>query len=73
MNLDSHLIELYEAREALLSRINPDAVSIMDIEKFLLGAVTEVGQRLGVDRCNIITPTPEGGYRVSHEYLGDTS
>ncbi|NBO65492.1 MAG: GAF domain-containing protein [Acidobacteria bacterium] len=73
MTLDSHLIELYEAREALLSRINPDAVSLMDIEKFLLGAVTEIGQRLKVDRCNIITPTPEGGYRVSHEYLGDTT
>lgn len=73
MTSDSDLIELYEAREALLSRINPDAVSLMDIEKFLLGAVTEIGQRLGVDRCNIITPTPEGGYRVSHEFLGDSS
>jgi transcriptional regulator with GAF, ATPase, and Fis domain len=73
MDLDSNLIELYEARESLLRRINPDAVSLMDIEKFLQGAVTEVGARLAVDRCNIITPTPEGGYRVSHEYLGDSS
>ena len=73
MTPDSHLIELYEARESLLSRINPDAVGIMDIEKFLVGAVTEIGQCLGVDRCNIITPTREGGYRVSHEYLGESS
>lgn len=71
MDLDSNLIELYEARESLLRRVNPDAASLIDIEKFLQGAVTEVGERLAVDRCNIITPTPEGGYRVSHEYLGD--
>lgn len=69
---EEKLLELYDARESLLRRINPDAMSIMDIEKFLQGAVMEVGQRLGVDRCNIITPTQEGGYRVSHEYLGDS-
>jgi Nif-specific regulatory protein len=39
----------------------------------LQAAVTEVGQRLEVDRCNVITPSPEGGFRVSHEYLGDNS
>ena len=70
---ETQLIEMYEAREAILSRINPDAVSIMDIDKFLQAAVTEVGRRLAVDRCNVITPSPEGGFRVSHEYLGDDS
>ncbi len=62
---------MYEAREAILSRINPDAVSVIDIDKFLQAAVTEVGQRLAVDRCNVITPSNDGGFRVSHEYLGD--
>src|SRR5215470_15326676 len=69
--IQSKLIEMYEAREAILSRINPDAVSVIDIDKFLQAAVTEVGQRLAVDRCNVITPAPDGGFRVSHEYLGD--
>jgi transcriptional regulator with GAF, ATPase, and Fis domain len=69
--LQSKLIEMYEAREAILNRINPDAVSVIDIDKFLQAAVTEVGQRLAVDRCNVITPSPDGGFRVSHEYLSD--
>ncbi len=78
----SKLIEMYEAREAILNRINSDfvrpdadslATSVIDIDKFLQAAVTEVGQRLEVDRCNVITPGPDGGFRVSHEYLGDSS
>ena len=72
------LIEMYEAREAILNRINsdafrPDADSVIDIDKFLQAAVTEVGQRLAVDRCNVVTPSPAGGFRVSHEYLGDSN
>jgi hypothetical protein len=59
--IQSKLIEMYEAREAILNRLNsdfvrPDAVSVIDIDKFLQAAVTEVGQRLAVDRCNVITP-----------------
>jgi transcriptional regulator with GAF, ATPase, and Fis domain len=69
--LQSELIEMYEAREAILNRINPDAVSVIDIDKFLQAAVTEVGQRLAVDRCNVITPSSDGGFRVSHEYRSD--
>ncbi len=65
------LIEMYEAREAILNRVHPDAVSVIDIDKLLQAAVTEMGQRLAVDRCNVITPSPDGGFRVSHEYRGD--
>src|SRR6185503_7156696 len=67
------LLEMYETRDAILSRINPDIVSVIDIDKFLQAAVTEVGQRLAVDRCNVITPSGDGGFRVSHEYLTDKS
>ncbi len=78
----SKLIEMYEAREAILNRINSDFVrpdtdsvasSVIDIDKFLQATVTEVGQRLEVDRCNVITPSSDGGFRVSHEYLGNNS
>ncbi len=80
--IQSKLIEMYEAREAILNRINSDFVrvdadsmasSVIDIDKFLQAAVTEVGQRLEVDRCNVITPGPDGGFRVSHEYLGNNT
>ena len=81
---------MYEAREAILNRINADALrpdasgapgsgpssvpsNVIDIDKFLQAAVTELGQRLAVDRCNVITPSPAGGFRVSHEFLGDES
>src|SRR5262249_59848682 len=76
---ESKLIEMYETREAIMNRISSDAsrhdaVSlpvIVDIDKFLQAAVTEVGQRLAVDRCNVITPSPDGGFPVSPEYLGN--
>jgi transcriptional regulator with GAF, ATPase, and Fis domain len=69
--IQDKLIEMYEAREAILNRVHPDAVSVIDIDKYLQAIVTEMGQRLEVDRCNVITPSPDGGFRVSHEYLGD--
>jgi Nif-specific regulatory protein len=67
------LIEMYEAREAILNRINPAINSVIDIDKFLQATVTEVGQRLAVDRCNVVTPARGGGFRVSHEYRSDES
>ncbi|MBX3279557.1 MAG: sigma 54-interacting transcriptional regulator [Acidobacteria bacterium] len=67
------LLEMYEAREAILKRIDPDVVSVIDMDRFLQAAVTEVGRRLGVDRCNVITPAAQGGFRVSHEFLADDS
>ncbi len=50
--------------------VRPDADSVLDVDRFLQAAVTEIGQRLTVDRCNVITPSAGGGFRVSHEYLG---
>lgn len=67
------LLEMYEARDAILNRISPEIVSVIDIDKFLQAAVNEVGRRLAVDRCNVIIPSPDGGFRVSHEYLTDPS
>ena len=72
-NQKERLLEMYEVRDAILNRISPDIASVIDIDRFLQSAVTEVGQRLGVDRCNVITPSADGGFRVSHEYLADHS
>jgi len=63
--IQAQLIEMYQTREAILNRINPDVVSVIDIDRLLQGAVTEVGQRLAVDRCNVVTPSPGGGFLVS--------
>lgn len=67
----TRLIELYEAREEILRRVHPSLSSVIDIDRFLQATVNEVGKRFGVDRCNIVMPTREGGYRVSYEYRAD--
>jgi two-component system response regulator HydG len=67
----SRLIELYEAREEILSRVHPALSSVIDVDRFLQATVNEVGKRLGVDRVNIVMPTREGGFRVSYEYRAD--
>jgi transcriptional regulator with GAF, ATPase, and Fis domain len=64
----SKLIEMYEARDALLSRINPAVNSVIDLDRFLQATVNELGRLLGVDRCTVVTPASGGGFRVSHEY-----
>jgi Nif-specific regulatory protein len=67
------LIEMYEAREAILKRITPAITSVINLDKFLQATVTEVGRRLSVDRCNVVTPARSGGFVVSHEYRADES
>ena len=71
--MESNMLALVEARQSILSHLQTDSASLLDIDQFLHAAVREIGRRLGVDRCNIITPTEDGGYRVSHEYLGEES
>ncbi|MFN0124642.1 MAG: hypothetical protein ACKV2V_29420, partial [Blastocatellia bacterium] len=67
----TRLIELYEAREEIISRVHPTQSGVIDVDRFLQATVNEVGTRLGVDRANIVMPTREGGFRVSYEYRGD--
>jgi two-component system response regulator HydG len=67
----TRLIELYEAREEILSRVHPAQGGVIDVDRFLQATVNEVGARLGVDRVNIVMPTREGGFRVSYEYRAD--
>ena len=64
----AQLIEMYEARDALVKRINPEVNSVIDLDRFLQATVNELGQQLGVDRCTVITPAKDGGFVVSYEY-----
>jgi len=60
---------MYEAREAILSRVASSAV--IDLDHFLQATVTEVGKMMGVDRCDIMTLSSGGELRVTHEFRAD--
>ncbi|HXG93673.1 MAG TPA: sigma 54-interacting transcriptional regulator [Blastocatellia bacterium] len=61
-------LRMYEARGAIFSRISSETFSVINLDHFLRGAVTEVGKMMGVDRSDAITLAPEGVLRITHEY-----
>ncbi|HZS43921.1 MAG TPA: sigma 54-interacting transcriptional regulator [Blastocatellia bacterium] len=61
-------IRMYEARERILHRINPEINKAIDLDKFLQGTVNELGKMMAVDRCDMMIITPEGKLRIRHEY-----
>jgi len=62
---------MYEAREAILSRIGSETFSVINLDHFLQATVTELGKMMDVDRCDVMTMTPEGVLRITHEYRSD--
>jgi len=65
-------IRLYEAREAILSRINPEIRSVFDLDKFLTAIVIEIGKMIEADRCTFLAFSPEQRLRITHEYRRDS-
>jgi len=65
-------LKMHEAREAILNRIGSETFSVINVDHFLQATVTEVGKMMGVDRCDVMTMTPENQLRVTHEYRADT-
>jgi transcriptional regulator with GAF, ATPase, and Fis domain len=63
----------YEAREALLNRISPELNSVIDIEKFLIATVQELGRMMDVDKCDFTVPNGNQNLRVEYEYRKDGS
>jgi transcriptional regulator with GAF, ATPase, and Fis domain len=61
-------LKMHEAREAILNRIGSETFSVINVDHFLQATVTEVGKMMGVDRCDVMTLTPENQLRVTHEY-----
>jgi len=59
---------MYEAREAILSRVVGAASSVIDLDSFLQATVTEVGKMMGVDRCDVMILSRGGELRVTHEF-----
>ena len=59
---------MYQAREAILARIGSETFSVINLDHFLPATVTEVGKMMEVDRSDVMTLTPEGFFRITHEY-----
>ena len=62
-------LRMYQAREALLSRVGSETFSVINLDHFLQATVTEVGKMMSVDRCDVMTLTADNRLRVTHEYL----
>ena len=62
---------MYQAREAILSRIGSETFSVINLEHFLQATVTEVGKMMEVDRSDVMTLAPEGLFKITHEYRRD--
>src|SRR6185503_2537814 len=61
-------LKMYQAREAILSRIGTETFSVINLDHFLQATVTEVGKMMDADRCDVMTFTAENTFRITHEY-----
>src|SRR5947209_6819651 len=59
---------MYEAREAIINRLAPTLQSEIDLDKFLQAIVSELGQMMDADRCDVIQLAGSGELRISHEW-----
>lgn len=66
-------IRMYEAREAILGRINPEIRSVIDMDNFLQAFVDELGKMLDADRCDFLMFSSEHRLRITHEWRRDSS
>ncbi|HKY04369.1 MAG TPA: sigma 54-interacting transcriptional regulator, partial [Blastocatellia bacterium] len=64
-------LRMYEAREAILSRIGSETFPVINLDLFLKATVNEVGKMMEVDRCTVMTLLPEGLLRITHEYRAE--
>ena len=64
-------LRMYEAREAILSRIGSETFSVINLDLFLQATVNQVGKMMEVDRCDVMTLTPEGELQITHEYRAE--
>src|SRR5215510_15937757 len=61
-------LKLHEARESIIGRLASKLPTSINLDTFLKVIVTELGQMMEVDRCDVIKLTPEGELRVTHEW-----
>src|SRR5437867_3317047 len=61
-------LKLHEARESIIGRLASNLPTSINLDSFLKVFVSELGQMMEVDRCDIIKLTPDGELSVSHEW-----
>jgi len=61
-------IKMHEAREAIINRLAPSVHSEIDHDRFLQAVVSELGQMMAADRCDVIQLDAGGELRISHEW-----
>src|SRR5215218_8194219 len=66
-------IRMHEAREAIIDRLARDLPTNIDLERFLNVIVSEMGQMLHVDRCDVLQLADGKELKISHEWRKDKS
>lgn len=61
-------LKLHEARESIIGRLAADLPTSINLDTFLRMIVSELGQMMEVDRCDIIKITSDGELRISQEW-----
>jgi transcriptional regulator with GAF, ATPase, and Fis domain len=64
-------LRMYQARDAIIDRLNPEASQLIDLEKFLRAATEELGKLMEVDRCHLVVRSQTGELRIEYEYRAD--
>ena len=61
-------MRMNEAREAIIDRLAMELPQAIDLDRFLLAVVKELGMMMQVDRCDVIQLASPGQLRISHEW-----
>lgn len=61
-------LQMYEARERILNRINPEINTAIDLDKFLQATVNELGKMMAVDRCDVMVLRKGSELKIDFEY-----
>ncbi len=66
-------LRMYQARDAIIDRLNPEASQLIDLDTFLRAATEELGKLMEVDRCHLVTRAQSGELQIAYEYRADES
>lgn len=64
---------MYEARDAIINRINPEVNRVIDLDKFLQATADTLGRLMEVERCNLLIVSSGGELTIGYEYRSDPS
>ncbi|HEV7700952.1 MAG TPA: sigma 54-interacting transcriptional regulator [Pyrinomonadaceae bacterium] len=66
-------MHMHDAREAIIDRLARDLPTDIDLERFLTRVVSEIGQMLNADRCDLLQLGDRQELVISHEWRKDRS